>query len=229
MNKRHKKLSIMIAAVFVGLFIPFPLASTDAEILPFQTVYKESLELELGDERVDAQGALGEERVTYESRGSLITRLLEVGTERREVGSRTIMAPANRVVTKGVKRWQYMLCTDGGHRYFTDEQMKDKNTGFTSKSPDSCAENGQGVRASLADAPQTHAPYYNQPLYVPQYTYGYELPEIQIDPYQGTTPTYNPPALKEYKVPEPPKITTRPLNPAPARTCTYYQGNGVCF
>lgn len=44
-----------------------------------------------------------------------------------------------------------MLCSDGSSRYYTDEQFKEPNTGFTSKSEDYCKANGQGEMVKLAD------------------------------------------------------------------------------
>lgn len=40
----------------------------------------------------------------------------------------------------------------GSHRYYTDEQFKHADVGFTSKSDDSCKENNQGVKLKLADS-----------------------------------------------------------------------------
>ncbi len=46
-----------------------------------------------------------------------------------------------------------MHCSNGTYRYYTDEQFKDSNTGFTSRSSDFCAENSQGTKTTLADNP----------------------------------------------------------------------------
>ena len=53
-----------------------------------------------------------------------------------------------------LKRYQYMLCTDGSYRMYTDEQMKDPNTGFTSESEDYCKKNKQGKMLRLTNSPE---------------------------------------------------------------------------
>ncbi len=54
---------------------------------------------------------------------------------------------------KKTKRWQYMYCSNGSYRYYTDEQFKNPQTGFTKNSKDYCASNGQGKMTKLADKP----------------------------------------------------------------------------
>ena len=44
-----------------------------------------------------------------------------------------------------------MWCSDGSYIYYTDEQFKNKMTGFTSVSPDKCAEGGSGTKKQLSD------------------------------------------------------------------------------
>lgn len=51
-----------------------------------------------------------------------------------------------------LKRYQYMLCTDGSYRGYTDEQMKDPDTGLTSESEDYCKKNGQGKILRLTNS-----------------------------------------------------------------------------
>ena len=43
------------------------------------------------------------------------------------------------------------MCSDGSSRYYTNEQFKDPNTGFTSKSEDYCEKNKQGKMIGLSD------------------------------------------------------------------------------
>lgn len=53
---------------------------------------------------------------------------------------------------KDVKRYQYMLCSDGSYRSYTDKQMKDSRVGFTKDSEDYCKKNGQGKMSKLSDS-----------------------------------------------------------------------------
>lgn len=51
-----------------------------------------------------------------------------------------------------LKRYQYMLCSDGSYRMYTDEQMKTPGVGFTDESQDSCEENEQGKMLQLTNS-----------------------------------------------------------------------------
>ena len=52
-----------------------------------------------------------------------------------------------------VRRWQYMMCSDGSYRYYTDEQFSNPQVGFTEASEDACAKSGHGIKTTLADKP----------------------------------------------------------------------------
>lgn len=71
--------------------------------------------------------------------------------QQKEKTSLVIKAPVNKKVVNGTKKYQYMICSDGSSRYYTDEQFKDSQTGFTSKSKDYCEENNQGYKMGLSD------------------------------------------------------------------------------
>ncbi len=51
-----------------------------------------------------------------------------------------------------LKRYQYMLCSDGSYRMYTDEQMKTPGVGFTDESQDSCEENEHGKMLQLTNS-----------------------------------------------------------------------------
>ena len=44
-----------------------------------------------------------------------------------------------------------MLCSDGSYRYYNDEQFKEPQNGFTSKSEDSCKESNHGHKLTLTN------------------------------------------------------------------------------
>lgn len=66
------------------------------------------------------------------------------------------------VINNEERRYQYMYCSNGTYRYYTDEEFNKQNTGFTESGPDYCAQNGQGKKVQLADVPpaakQTNSP-----------------------------------------------------------------------
>ena len=51
-----------------------------------------------------------------------------------------------------LKRYQYILCTDGSPQHYTDEQMKDPSTGFVDGSKDYCKERGHGKMLQLTNS-----------------------------------------------------------------------------
>lgn len=61
--------------------------------------------------------------------------------------------PTNEITAKGTRRYQYMYCSDGSYRYYTAEQFKNPNVGYTHQSPDDCAKNGNGTETTIADTP----------------------------------------------------------------------------
>lgn len=130
------------------------------EPISFFTEYIEDDSLELGTEEVEREGEDGIKKVTYKEESYLLSgeviSSLQIDFERTK-------EPINKIVRRGTRKWQYMVCSDGSWRYYTDEQFKDKNVGFTHASEDSCAKNGQGVAVALADTPpssnSTVSPY----------------------------------------------------------------------
>lgn len=90
--------------------------------------------------------------------------------------SEDIDEPVDEQIAKGSKRFQYMYCSDGSYYYYTAEQFKDPNIGYTHQSPDQCIKNGKGAQTALADTPPPEkivqqVPVYRSPIYSsPTYT-----------------------------------------------------------
>lgn len=143
----------VVAVVVVVCAIPFPYTFAKSTTIPFTTVAENIASLELGDSKVLQEGRAGKKTVEVKSLQSIWGRLLgRQPTQQKEVSSTITEKPVTKKVANGTRKYQYMLCTDGRYRYFTDEQFKDSQTGFTSKSDDSCKENNQGVKLKLADS-----------------------------------------------------------------------------
>lgn len=131
--------------------------------------------LELGDDKIVQYGKNGKESVNYRITGSPLQRLFDkyFGTDfvsSSVISRQTISKPIEQLVATGAKRYQYMHCSNGGYRYYTDEQFKDPSSGFTSESKDSCKENKQGEKIQLADGPpgqQNKRSKSSTPSYVP--------------------------------------------------------------
>ena len=124
--------------------------------------------IELGESQTKQQGINGEKVVIHQVHKSLFN-IIFGGTSGREeeVSSRTVREPVHQIISNGTRKYQYMYCTNGAYRYFTDEQFKDANTGFTHKSPDYCAQNKQGKMTKLADSAPGSNKTANVKPYIP--------------------------------------------------------------
>lgn len=145
----------VVAFVFVVLVgaVPFPYTFAKSATVNFATENQKNAGLELGDSKVIQQGRDGAKVVNIKSFQSIWGRLLGLKPiQQKEINEKIVDKPANKIVVSGSRKYQYMLCSDGRYRYFTDEQFKDPNTGFTSKSEDFCKANNQGTKVKLADS-----------------------------------------------------------------------------
>lgn len=146
-------IAVVVLVVVVGA-IPFPHAFAKSVAVDFVTENQKSAGLELGDSKVLQEGRNGAKVVNIESFQSIWGKLLGLEPiQQKEVSEKVVDKPAFKIVANGTKKYQYMMCSDGRYRYFTDEQFKDPNTGFTSKSEDNCKANNQGTKVKLADSP----------------------------------------------------------------------------
>lgn len=149
-------LGLVILAMFlVFSFLPvFPTTSSNSEAIPFTELKVGDSAIELGDTKVEQEGVLGAKRVTFSGSKSLYNIVFGGGTKNKtENKSEVVMkAPVQKVIKTGTLKYQYMYCSNGTYRFFSDEQFKAPNTGFTSKSPDFCAQNNAGTKTKLASS-----------------------------------------------------------------------------
>lgn len=144
-------LAVIVLIAIVGA-IPFPYAFAKSATVSFSTDTKENAGLELGDSKVLQEGRDGSKIVNVESLQSMWGRLFGLQPlQQKEKTSTITKTPINKSVANGTKKYQYMLCSDGSYRYYTDERFKDPQTGFTSKSEDGCKKNAQGEMIRLSD------------------------------------------------------------------------------
>lgn len=142
--------------VMIIFMIQFPHTEIKTEEIQFvsTTSLVRDLDIELGNSRVSQKGVKGVADVTYSYSGTLFDYIFRKGNIKKEkVSSKVVKKPKDEVIIKGGKKYQYMYCSNGSYRYYNDEQFKGIDTGFTHKSSDSCAENGQGVMTGLYNAP----------------------------------------------------------------------------
>lgn len=153
-NRKGVTKTIIVVAIIVAIAgaIPFPYAFTKSSTVDFTTENQKDAGLELGDSKVIQEGRSGSKIVNVDSFQSIWGKLLGLEPIMQKEVSATIKdEPVSKIVADGTKKYQYMMCSDGSSRYYTDEQFKDPNTGFTSKSDDYCKKNGQGKMVQLAD------------------------------------------------------------------------------
>lgn len=141
---------IMLALMLFGSY-------TTNEAVKYNSTSITDSNLELGQSEVRQAGKDGEKEVRH----NLIFGI-PLSTETKE--------PIDEIVANGSRKYQYMYCSNGTYRYFTAEQFKDPNVGFTHQSPDACAQNGAGTQTTIADVPPAEkiiqqVPTYRSPTY----------------------------------------------------------------
>ena len=149
---------ISLITFVVILSLPKTYEKSEFNLVSYSIQNKDENSIELGQNKTAEEGKNGIQRVKYKYTQSLLGYIFsrEKATKTL-VESKIVSEPTSKIVLNGTKKWQYMMCTDGSSRYYTDEQFKDRNTGFTNASPDYCAQNNQGVKLSLADYPNGNA------------------------------------------------------------------------
>lgn len=163
-NQRNTLLTYSAGLVGVGLivlaFIPiFTDRSVSTASLAYATQYKPDSSIELNESKVIQQGVNGSTLITHESKMSLFDKVF---SRNPRAGVKTTSAvtskPTIEIVMNGTTKYQYMYCSNGSSRMYTDDQFKNPYVGFTHKSQDYCAKNNAGVMTKLANAPPASAP-----------------------------------------------------------------------
>lgn len=134
------------------LFLPINSSERRTQKVDFVAKHIESAELEIGEVAVEQEGVMGEKVTNYSVRTNLFNLLFGLDGQREKVSAKITREPVQKILSIGTKKYQYMLCSDGTSRYYTDKQFQKPNVGFTSKSEDYCAKNNQGTKLRLADS-----------------------------------------------------------------------------
>lgn len=194
---------LAVVAIFVVVFfmIQFPSSETKVEAVKFATTTSlvRDSNIELGDSRVSQKGVEGIAKITYSHSGTLFDFIFRKDNIKKEkISSEVTKKPKDEVVTMGGKKYQYMYCSNGSYRYYTDDQFKSIDTGFTHKSEDYCSKNNQGTMTYLADAPpgtNNAVKVYISPAltsYKPTNNTTSPAPTINPPVYTGPVQTGNP-------------------------------------
>lgn len=153
--RKYAPIYILASIMVVGLVISWPVerTATEASKMHYEISQKTSTEYELGESVTTQEGKEGERSTTFSYKTNLFGLLMGITWDKEIVSSEVVTTPVEKIVTLGSKRYQYMHCSDGSYRFFNDEQFKNPQTGFTSKSRDYCAQNNQGVKVTLSNSP----------------------------------------------------------------------------
>jgi hypothetical protein len=183
-----KKFKLIIVGVVLVIGIayfnaPLPKTVVSNSNIPFETKTVNDNSIELGEEQIRQEGENGIKEVEYSVKRTLSGKELS----RHMRLERIIKAPTTKTVALGTKKFQFMWCSNGTYRYFNNEEFKNPRTGFTHKSPDSCAQNGQGHMTSIADSAPAPAPSTSYSRsYTPSYrSYSPTTCRTQYNTYGG--------------------------------------------
>lgn len=211
-------IAMTVAALLVGSFLVYATTADftaeekyDDVSIPYSTEYVDDNELELGTEEVRQVGVEGKRRDYYK----LVNKVdfgdnlgEELLARSKEIThSEIIEHPISEIIHRGTKRWQYMICSDGGYQYYTDDDFTRLGLGFTHASPDFCAQKGKGAMVGLADAPPTqnqnsnnssnYSTYTSPYRYTPSYNYSY-TPSYSYTAPPDSTAKYESPSLEQW-------------------------------
>ncbi len=149
--------SVIVLLIVIALFFAPIFSSTVIKSFPvaFNTQTISSSSLELGITQTKQNGTNGDKKIIYSEPKSLFNFIFGGGMQNHltEIKSTIVKQPTNKIVANGTKKYQYMYCSNGSYRYYTDTQFKNPATGFTHKSPDYCAKNNEGTETQLSNQP----------------------------------------------------------------------------
>jgi hypothetical protein len=157
MDNRLFKLAVILVLVMgFGWLLTSPINyhETESTRTQFETKYVDNNQIELGKQTITTHGSNGTTETTYDYKTSLLGWLFDKNNQRGQgkISTKVIVEPVAQEVQKGTLKYQYMWCSNGTYRYYTNEQFANPQTGFTNSSPDYCRESGQGYKEKLASA-----------------------------------------------------------------------------
>ncbi|RJO60243.1 hypothetical protein C4544_05730 [candidate division WS5 bacterium] len=163
-NRKFYIPALIILGVVIIAVLPLPHTSTETFSVPYETQYVQSSDIELGENQINQQGTNGQGLTKTELVSPIFAYIIRKSGDIKysiQKQTETTQAPVSKIVANGTKRYQYMWCSNGAYRYYTNDQFKNAFTGFTHKSPDTCAQNNQGHMTQLSDvAPQAPTTVY---------------------------------------------------------------------
>ena len=193
--RENKAYMALISLGFCLIFIctaTFALTKTRLEtmksVINYGVDFKDESSIELGSQATAVPGKDGVRNTTVRYSQSYFDYFFKIHKAKQQVISTRLASKAtNQVVLKGTKKWQYMLCSNGAYRFYTNEQFQNPLTGFVSSSPDNCSQNNQGHKIKLADSP-SGVSTASRPTYTPPNCSIVDIPYKTV--YQDVTWLY---------------------------------------
>jgi hypothetical protein len=175
--RRYSPATDMVAVliILIVLILPVPHTASKVVDIPYATQSIQDSSIELGDSQTRQPGTNGQglerQRIVQPLFAYVLGIHADYSTD--DLPTQTTQAPTNQITAQGTKKYQYMWCSDGSYRYYTNDQFGSPTVGFTHKSPDDCAKNGDGHMTGLADTapPQQTTRTIYEPSYITTPTY----------------------------------------------------------
>lgn len=154
--------AVSLIGVIALLTLPiFPYTFSVSEKVNYNQTTIDTSSLEMGQSRFEAVGKAGERVTAHNTKRSIWNVIFGGHSNGTDSSNEITKQPIQEVQLIGTRKYQYMLCSDGGYMYYTDEQFINKSVGYTSASADSCKDNGKGSKVSLADSSYGDVTKYN--------------------------------------------------------------------
>ncbi len=168
---------LLITIIYYNL--PFTRTETHDSDIPFKIENIQDSSLELGQQQKRQSGENGTKETITQIRHTLSGRKISETL----VTERVVKSPVSQINAQGTKRYQYMWCSNGTYRYYTNDEFKNPQTGFTHQSRDYCSQNGAGHMTGLADTAPTPAPSTRAPTFTHCYDTGFYSSSINCYSY----------------------------------------------
>lgn len=169
---KSKRIFVIIASVLIASILPIPHTNALPITLPFTQQYIQDSSLELGEKQTRQPGNNGkglEKKSVIEPAFSYLLGM-KMSYKSSDLPTETTLQPTNEIIANGTKKYQYMLCSNGSYRYYSNDQFKDPNTGFTHKSSDACSESSNGHMTALSDSAPQQTTQQSTRTYTPTYS-----------------------------------------------------------
>ena len=147
--------------LIIVMAIPIPSTLTSSMSVPYNSEDVNTSSLEMGQAKTTQIGSNGMDIIHTHFISPLfayIFGLKNSSYSRSAPQTNVVKQPVTQLIAQGTMKYQYMWCSNGSYRYYTNTQFKNPTIGFTHASPDDCAKNNEGKETQLANTPPSTQP-----------------------------------------------------------------------